>query len=455
MKQIEQGTVGSKISRRSVLKGALAAGVGAGLASSGLAMPALAAGKRTLKLTMPDNFMFGPAWAAKEAPKQDGTWKLAVYNRLQAWKEKYPDVDLQITEVPWASITQRVILDAQSGNQSDLVMVNDLNIPKLALGGFLVPLDDMDGKWDEYNQHLLRGIASSKGKIYAMPWTTDCRHEMYWKSDFEKAGIKAPADTWDAFTEQLVALKEAGIPNVYSFWSGNSVHTPTQTVFSQLWMLGSDVIDESGKATLNTPEMLKVFAFYNDLVNVKKVTRTDLVSISADDQYDALLLDHKTSVMKGGSWVWNKIQAAGIEDEIGYFRTPRPTADAKDATLSGFWACELPAKDNIDPDTQKLAFEFAMHIVDAEDQAKLIGDQQGQLPTRPKAVDSPEGKAKGPAWRFQAAYAGEAGRGMPPAADSGLLFDQIRIAFQQAITGAAKPEDALKAAETAYNSQQS
>ena len=54
------------------------------------------------------------------------------------------------------------------------------------------------------------------------------------------------------------------------------MHTPTQSVFSQIWMLGSDVIDGDGRATLNTPEMHQVFAFYNDLVNTRGVARNDL-----------------------------------------------------------------------------------------------------------------------------------------------------------------------------------
>ena len=164
-------------------------------------------------------------------------------------------------------------------------------------------------------------------------------------------------------------------------------------------------------------------------------------------------MNHRVSVMKQGSWLWSRLTSAGISDQIGYFRTPRPTAEANDATLSGFWAFEIPNRPDRDPVITQLAFDFGRHFTSIESQASIIGDKDGQLPTRPAAADSEQGRAKGEAWAFQAAYAGEAGRGMPPAADSGLLFDQIRIAFQQAITGALSAEDALKAAETAYNTQ--
>ncbi|HEV2516062.1 MAG TPA: extracellular solute-binding protein [Devosia sp.] len=441
------------LSRRSLLQGAAAGAAGVAISQFGFAAPAIAQGNRTVKFTCPDVFKFAQAYESAERPEDDGNWAIPTWTVMQAWKEKYPDVKLEITEVPWESITQRVILDAQAGTQADLVYVNDLNIPKLAKGGFLTPLDDFDGGWDEYNQYLLRGIASSGGKIYGLPMTTDCRHEMYWKEDFEKAGLSAPASTWSEFADQLSTLKEAGFETPYAFWSGNSVHTPTQTIFSQIWMLDSDVIDGDGRATLNTPEMHKVFEFYNDLVNVRQVVRKDLVSISAGDEYDALMLGHKVSVMKEGSWLWSRFAKEGIADKIGYFRTPRPTAESKDATLSGFWAFEIPNRPERDAEITKLAFEFGRHFSSVDGQASIMATKDGQLPTRPAAAETEAGKAKDDAWKFQASYAGEAGRGMPAAADSGLLFDQVRIAFQQHITGAASAEDALKAAETAYNSQ--
>lgn len=440
------------LTRRSLLRGAAAGAVGVAAARFGFT-PAIAQEAPTVKLLVAETFKYGEAYNSVEQPADDGQWAIPTWALMQTWKEKYPDVKLDIQEVPWDTITQRVILDNQSGNQADICSVNDLNIPKLAGGGFLKPLDDYDGGWDEYNQYLLRGIASSGGKIYGMPIVTDCRHEMYWKADFEKAGIKEPATTWAEFADQLSALKDSGIESPYAYWSGNSVHTPTQTIFSQIWMMGSNVIGDDLKATLNTPEMIKVFEFYNDLANVRKVVRPDLVSLSSNDEFGALMRQHKVSVIKSGSWLWSSLVADGVADEIGYFRTPRPTAESLDATLSGFWAFEIPNRPDRNADVDKLAFEFGRHFSSVEGQALIIDKKPGQLPTRTPVLNSPEAAKKDAAWQFQAKYAAEAGRGMPPASDSGLLFDQIRIAFQTYITGAASASDALKAAETAYNTQ--
>jgi multiple sugar transport system substrate-binding protein len=443
------------LSRRTLLRAGLVAGAGVafGSALAGCAPAATPGAAKTIRMLVPDALDFGVVNAMTSEPPADGTYNRGMWHLLQSWKESHPDVTLDIESVPWDTITQRVILMGQSGEPADLVLVNDLNIPKLAKGGFLTPLDDFDGDWDDYNQNLLRGIASEAGSIYAMPWMTDCRHEMYWKEDWDAAGITAPPETWDELTDSMVALKDAGFADPYSFWAGNTVHTPTQTLFSQVWMLGGDVIDADGRATLNTAEMTETFAFYNRLMNEKKVASPNLLSLSKDDEYDNVLMSHGTSTMKGGAWVRRKVEDGGLSDQVGYFRTPRPTTSAKDATLSGFWAFELPAQKSPDEAKQQLAFEFAMHVTGSAGQAAYLGDVEGQLPTRAAAAASPEAAGKDEAWQFQAAYAVEAGRGMPPAADAGLLFDQLRIAFQTYLTGGASAADALTAAEKSYNDQ--
>ena len=442
---------GTGVSRRTLLKGAMAGG-------AALSMPAVfgtkaLAATSTLKVMVSNAYKLADAWKLTEAPTRDATYLRATWGVLQTWKAKHPDVELQIEEFAPADAAQAVILAAQGGQQADVVTVNDLNIPKLARGGFLLPMDGFDGRWDEYNQTILRGIASFEGKIYAAPWMTDCRHEMYWKSDFEKAGIAQPGGTQAEFIEQLVALKDSGVAVPYAFFASNSVHTPTQSLLAPLWMLGGDVLDADGRAKLNTPELIEVMGYYHTLMNDKKVSSPDLIAIPDSGTFADQIVSHKVAASKNGAWIWQNVVAAGKGAEVGYFRTPRPTADAKDVTLSGFWGWELPAREGVSDAQQELAAEFAIHMSSAESQALILEQTDGQLPTRVKAADTPQAAAKDDAWRFQAAYAGEAGRGMPPAADGTLLFDQMRTAFQRYLTGEVSAADALTAAQDSYNSQ--
>lgn len=438
--------------RRSVLKGAVTGGAGLALASSfGIRMAH--AQTNTLRVMTSPDFKFADALKATTEPEVDGTYLRATWGILQNWKEKHPEVTLEIDEVAWDQVTQNVILAAQAGTQSDVVMVNDLNIPKLAGGGLLLPFDQFGGDYVDYNQHLLRGIASYDGEIYALPWMTDCRHEYYWKSAYAEAGLDEPATTWAEFREQLRAVKASGVDSPYSFFAGNTVHTPTQTLMSQLWMLGGDVLNAEGRAALNSPQMLEVFNFYNALMNVDQVASPDLISVADSGAFNDLFMSKKGAVQKNGAWVMSTFKADGAGDDLGYFRTPRPTADAPDATLSGFWAFELPARTGVDDAQQELAAEFALHVTSAESQAIIVRYQDGQMPTRPSVTSSAAAATKDAAWQFQASYAAEAGRGMPPASDATLLFDQMTTAFQRYLTGQQSAEDALTTAEDTYNAQ--
>jgi ABC-type glycerol-3-phosphate transport system substrate-binding protein len=199
--------------------------------------------------------------------------------------------------------------------------------------------------------------------------------------------------------------------------------------------------------------MVEVFAYYNTLMNDKGVASSDLISIPNSGAFNDLLASSKVAAQKNGAWVWAELVANGHGDDIGFFRTPRPTADAPDATLSGFWAFELPARTGVSDAQQELAAEFALHVTSAESQDLVVAHIGGQLPTRPSVNSMSAAAAKDDAWRFQASYAAEGGRGMPPAADAGLLFDQMTTAFQRHLTGQQSAEEALVAAENNYNSQ--
>lgn len=451
MSSEENSGKGFSPTRRAVLKGA-AAGAGAAIVSSfGIRMASAQA--NVLKIMTTPDFKFADAYKATSEPAEDGTYVRAAWHILQKWKEKHPEVALEFDEVPWDQVTQNVILAAQAGTEKDVVMVNDLNIPKLSRGGFLLSLDQFSDAWDDYNQNLLRGIASYDGKVYALPWMTDCRHEYYRKSAYAEAGITEPASTWDGFIDQMKALQSKGNATPYSFFASNSVHTPTMSLLAPLWMLGGDVLDGEGRAALNSAEMVQVFEYYNRLMNDAKVSSPDLISIPNSGGFNDLLASGKSAAQKNGAWVWAELVAKGLGDDIAFFRTPRPSADAPDATLSGFWAFELPARTGVSDAQQELAAEFALHVTSAESQDIVVGNIGGQLPTRPSVNGMASAMARDEAWRFQASYAADGGRGMPPAADAGLLFDQMTTAFQRYLTGEQSAEDALMAAESNYNSQ--
>lgn len=374
-----------------------------------------------------------------------------LFTLLQSWKKQNPNVTLDITEVAPADIASKVILMGQAKTPADVIYVNDLNIPKLASGGYLTALDSFPGDWSDYSQAVIHGIASHDGKIYAMPTLTDCRMVFYWKADFVKAGIASSPQTWDEMLVAAGKLKAAGFAVPYAFWSSSSIHTPTQTVLSTVWMQGGDVFDKDGKATLVTDPMRNTFRFYKKVMD-QGYSSKDLLTVVDDDAYANYLLKHKASMLHGGSWTWDRVQAAKLDGQIGYFRTPRPTASDKDATLSGFWAFELPTVK--DTSRQQLAFQFADHFTNTAAQL-AAAKGSAALPLRASVLeDKSLDKTQGPFWKFASAYAVEAGHSMPSGTDDALLFDKLGLAFGQYLSGKGDLDAVLTDAQDSYNNAQ-
>ncbi|MDA0787478.1 MAG: extracellular solute-binding protein, partial [Proteobacteria bacterium] len=65
--------------------------------------------------------------------------------------------------------------------------------------------------WDDYFGSIMNYYASSDGKLYSFPFNSSTP-VMYYNIDmYEKAGIKAPAETWEQFEADLRKMKAAGI----------------------------------------------------------------------------------------------------------------------------------------------------------------------------------------------------------------------------------------------------
>lgn len=462
----ETGGTGGNVSRRDFLKTSAFAGLG--LAALGAKLPTSSYGRATrqrnatsqdLNILMPSsNLPLQQLNTMKSLTQADitkhawGPFTMGLFEVLQTWKREHPNVKLNITTVNWQDITEHFLLLARSGSAPDLTFINDLNIPSIAQGGFLTPLEELPGDWSDYNQNILRGIASYKNHIYAMPCFTDARFPFYWKENFQQAGISHVPTTWSELEADLVELKKHGLGG-YAWWSGNSVHTPTMTIESNVRMLGSDFVDETGKATLVTEPMRETFAFYNRLLNILKVS-PNTTTISNENTMLEYIYKRQVTAQLLGSWDWGSLVTDGLADiqsKLGYFKMPRPNASDPYITLSGFWAWEMPKVSGQSKARRDLAFSLAYAIAGPEGQARMLQTDNVDLPTRPSVLKQPFIATKPEFWKFTSSYSLESGHPMPTTPYAAELFHVVTVAFEQYLTGAASLTAALTNAENTFN----
>jgi multiple sugar transport system substrate-binding protein len=112
------------------------------------------------------------------------------------------------------------------------------------------PSSFFEGAW---NTNVVDGAA------VGVPWYVETRLLYYRKDIAEKAGIMSPPATWDDLKTMAKAMQEKGGAK----W-GISLGTKNwQEYFPFLWSNGGDVVDASGKPTLNSPQAVEALTFYD------------------------------------------------------------------------------------------------------------------------------------------------------------------------------------------------
>ena len=212
-----------------------------------------------------------------------------------------PNVKVSVTPVDWGQAVAK-LQTAIAGNTTPDVsqMGTDMMGQFGATGAFEpVPADINPSAYFEsaWNTNIVDGAASG------VPWYVETRLLYYRKDIAEKAGITSPPATWDDLKIMAKAMKEKGGAK----W-GISLGTKNwQEYFPFLWSNGGDVVDASGKPTLNSPEAVEALTFYDSFF------KEDLTPKSVPEGFDItpafVTGDHP--MFFSGPWHLGLIKTAG------------------------------------------------------------------------------------------------------------------------------------------------
>lgn len=164
--------------------------------------------------------------------------------------------------------TLKVKLNAQSSD-FDLMgfHVQDF-LTQFTANGWLADLTDYvkeDPEWDwEDIQESARDSVEVDGRIYGVPVMTE-RHIVYYRSDIlADAGIPVP-ETLDELEAAAAKLNDPS--NGFYGIAMRGARVPLVTQFSSfLYSFGGDFQDDKGNATIDTPEAVKAYEFYGNLL---------------------------------------------------------------------------------------------------------------------------------------------------------------------------------------------
>jgi len=197
-------------------------------------------------------------------------WADAVKTMLPEFEQK-TGIKVNLENYFEDQLTQKLTVELTSGSTTiDAFMFRPLQEGKLfAKNGWLNAVDSYAGKskdWElaDFNKAAV-GTVTMDGKMYGVPLVTE-REVLYYRKDIlQQNNIPVPK----TIDELVAAAKKLNDPakGIYGFVARGK-RSPAVTQFSSfLYSYGGDFAKD-GKAALNTPEAIKAYQTYGDLLRL-------------------------------------------------------------------------------------------------------------------------------------------------------------------------------------------
>lgn len=274
MEQRSSRMFASALSRRSVLKGALAGAASVPL----VGRSAFAAAVQTQKVSGNVDMWVYPL-AGADLNDNKKKWDALVSD----FQGKNPDVKVKVEVLPWTNRNEKLTTAIAAGAGPDVCYLNDDFIPQHAGDGNVIALDDLMGNDKSDFLANALGNMSYDGKLYGMPILMTVTTMAYNTKLFAQAGVKDFPATWDEMLAAGPAFRDKGL--FLTSYVGALAQTLNLNYYPLLWQAGGKVLSDDGtKAAFNSPEGLAALNFVVKLFDEKFVDKSEGVTAPEPDR---------------------------------------------------------------------------------------------------------------------------------------------------------------------------
>lgn len=366
-----------------------------------------------------------------------------VIDMVDEFNEEYPNVALEIDQLPFDQMRDRLIASFQAPEPTyDLIVVDNPWMVDFAQAGFLQPLDARIDSTSDYDADdffdPLVDITTVDDTRYGVPFYNYALGYIYRTDLMDEADVAAP-ETLDELVTTVQKLDDAdhaGIAmqpqrgyKVFEEWA------------NWLFAAGGSIYDDNGDVTLDTPEAKRALEAYIDAY--KTAAPENSLNWAVDDAV--------RSVSSGGSaslitYNWNLPvlnDPDGASGDLAGDFALAPMPGGKQAL--GAWSWALPAN-SAEPDA---AWAFVSWLTSPDvDVERVIS---GGAATRESSLEDESVLQEGFGEGYYEAVKQILSNASPLSeGPSGEEFIQdVGTELNKAVAGSASVEDALAAAQAA------
>lgn len=184
---------------------------------------------------------------------------------FEEFERAHPGVKIRWLDLPYQNFQSKLVTSFLGKHSPDILNLSTEIIPDFARAKFILNLEPLapPGLLDEYIPTMVKEGSSFHGAPYALPWYVATGVTMINRKILDEAGI-APDEVprfYEDLPEFCRILRER--TNKFGYFP---IYTESGSMRLYLTEAGISVVDpETRKASLNTPEAIRVIRFITDL----------------------------------------------------------------------------------------------------------------------------------------------------------------------------------------------
>lgn len=282
------------------------------------------------------------------------------------------EVAISYTFVKYDELHDKIVTSAAAANATyDVILLDLIWTAEFANKGYVIPLDDRlpDAATTDIAPAILSAFVYN-GKTWAFPFLANFQAFFYNADHLDQAGFNAPPTTLEAWYDQMVAIKEAGIVSYPYIDAWNQKEGLVCNYVRTAAQYGGDLFDESGQPIMDSGAGLSALRFMRQCIDDGLAdpasTNTDEPGAMNAFVSGAVTFNTNWTFVRGNMLDPNISQIIEVA-RVGVL-PPAENIDAPAGSVSGFQGLAVMANSQ----NQEQAWDFIKFATSAEIQSEHL-----------------------------------------------------------------------------------